>query len=124
MFDSPMHSYHAHHKIDAYLGAIFTAADNTYEAISALLHGDTNLARKKWESVDGEILLKMWNAENTKSEHEVQEWRKVVKPEITDSLAKPPTNALKRKVYEHDGYQCRYCKMHVFTRNKGSRILL
>jgi hypothetical protein len=124
MFDSPMHSYHAHHKIDADLGAVFTAADNTYEAISALFDGDTNMARKKWESVDGDILLKMWNAENTKSKYEIPEWRQVVKPEITGPLAKPPTNALKRKVYERDGYRCRYCKMHVFTRNKGSRILL
>jgi hypothetical protein len=118
-----MHSYHAHHGIDIDLGYLLTAACNTHEAIVAIETGDLSGARQKWESVDGEELLGLWNIENESPKSEIQEWRKVVKPEITGPLAKPPTNAMKRKVYEHDGYRCRYCKMHVFTRNKGSRIL-
>ena len=122
MFNSPIESYNAHYKIDIDLGFLLTAARNTHEAIVAIETGDLSGARQKWESVDGEALLTMWNAEDTKSEHQVPEWPQVAKPELNGPLAKQPTESLKRKVYERDGYRCRYCAMHVFTRNKGSRI--
>ena len=123
MFKSPIESYISHHQIDIDLGYLFTAARNTYEAIVAIETGDLSGARQKWESVDGEELLRLWSIENENPKSGVMSWPENIKPAITGPLAKPPTNALKRKVYERDGYQCRYCKMHVFTRKKGSRIL-
>jgi 5-methylcytosine-specific restriction endonuclease McrA len=122
MFNSPIESYNAHYKIDIDLDFLLTTAHSTYEAIVATEAGNLDVARQKWESVDGEALLTMWTAENTKSKREVPEWRKVVKSELCGPLAKQPTQALKRQVFERDGYRCRYCTMHVFTRNKGSRI--
>ena len=124
MFDSPMHSYHAHHGIDIDLGYLFTAARNTHEAIVAIETGDLSGACQKWESVDGEKLLRLWNIENESLKSQVMSWPEIIKPAINGPLAKNPSDALKRKVYDRDGYRCRYCKMHVFTRNKGSRILL
>ena len=122
MFNSPMESYHSHYGIKIDLDFLFTAARNTYEAIVALESGNESVARQKWESVDGDALLKLWNPEDAKSEREVPTWPKVKKPVLTSPLAKQPSDALKRKVYERDGYRCRYCTMHVFTRNKGSWI--
>ena len=122
MFNSPIESYNAHYKIDIDLGFLLTAAHNTYEAIVAIEMEDLGVARQKWESVDGEALLTMWNAEDSKSEHQVPEWPQMAKPELDGPLAGQPTESLKRKVYERDGYRCRYCTMHVFTRSKGSRI--
>jgi 5-methylcytosine-specific restriction endonuclease McrA len=122
MFKSPIESYISHHRIDIDLGFLLTAARNTHEAIVAIEMEDLGVARQKWESVDGEALLTMWNAEDSKSEHQVPEWPQVAKPELDGPLAKQPTESLKRKVYERDGYRCRYCAMHVFTRSKGSRI--
>ena len=122
MFNSPIESHHSHYGIKIDLDFLFIAARNTYEAIVALESGNESVARQKWESVDGDALLKLWNPEDAKSEREVPTWPKVKKPVLTSPLAKQPSDALKRKLYERDGYRCRYCTMHVFTRNKGSSI--
>ena len=122
MFKSPIESYNAHYKIDIDLGFLLTAAHSTYEAIVAIEMEDLGVARQKWESVDGEALLKLWDTENESPKNEVPSWPEINKPEISGPLAEDPSDALKRKVYERDGYRCRYCTMHVFTRSKGSRI--
>jgi hypothetical protein len=122
MFDSPMHSYHAHHGIDIDLGYLLTAACNTHEAIVAIETGDLSGARQKWESVDDEELLRLWNVENESPKSGVMSWPEIIKPAISGPLAENPSDALKKMVYERDGYRCRYCTMHVFTRSKGSRI--
>ena len=33
------------------------------------------------------------------------------------------SESLRKRVYQRDGFLCRYCGMHVFTRSKGSRLL-
>ena len=124
MFKSPIESYISHHEIDIDLGFLLAAARNTHEAIVAIETGDLSRACQKWESVDGEKLLRLWNIENESPKSEVMSWPEIIKPAINGPLAENPSDALKKKVYERDGYRCRYCTMHVFTRNKRSRILL
>jgi len=122
MFNSPIESYSAHHKIDIDLDYLLTAALNTYEAITALKAGGLGVARQKWESVDGTELFRLWNIESDTPKHELLAWPEIDKPAISATIAKKPSESLKCKVFERDGYRCRYCTMHVFTRNKGSRI--
>jgi hypothetical protein len=122
MFKSPIESYISHHQIDIDLGFLLTAARNTHQAIVAIETGDLNGARQKWESVDDEQLLRLWNIENESPKSGVMSWPEVIKPAISGPLAENPSDALKKMVYERDGYRCRYCTMHVFTRSKGSRI--
>ncbi len=122
MFKSPVESYISHRRIDIDLGFLLTAARNTHEAIVAIETGDLSGACQKWESVDGEELLRLWNIEKESPESEVMAWPEIIKPAISGPLADNPSVALKKKVYERDGYRCRYCTMHVFPRSKGSRI--
>jgi hypothetical protein len=122
MFNSPVESYNAHYKIDIDLGFLLTAAHNTYEAIVAIEMEDLGVARQKWESVDGEKLLDLWNVGIVNFKLKEKVWDEIEKPMLDEPIAKPVSQFLAKKVYKRDGHICRYCNMPVFTRFKGSPI--
>jgi 5-methylcytosine-specific restriction endonuclease McrA len=121
MFRSPSHFAAHHYGQESDLATIAGSASVTEAAIKALVCEDLDLARRLWQSVDGPGLLTIWNRWNETS--------RVIGPRWSTSPVEPigakspnlPVS-LCRRVYERDGYQCRYCGIAVFRRSKGSPI--
>jgi hypothetical protein len=122
MFKSPIESYQHHYGNPGDIDVVFAASSATSEAIFAIENGDKDLARQKWESVDGDKLLHSWNVGIANFKLKGKVWDEIEKPILDGPIAKPVSQSLAKKVYLRDGYLCRYCNMPVFTRFKGSPI--
>ena len=122
MFKSPIESYQSHYGNAGDLDVVFAASVATSEAIFAIENRDKDLARQKWASVDGDNLLHLWNVGIANFKLKGKVWLEIEKPVFDGPIAKPVSQSLAKKVYQRDGYICRYCNMPVFTRFKGSPI--
>ena len=122
MFKSPIEFYQSHYGNPGDIDVIFAASLATSEAIVAIENRAKDLARQKWEFVDGEKLLHLWNLGIANFKLKGKVWDEIEKPMLDGPIAKPVSQSLAKKVYERDGHICRYCKMPVFTRFKGSPI--
>ena len=122
MFKSPIEFYQSHYGNPGDIDVIFAASLATSEAIVAIENRAKDLARQKWEFVDGEKLLHLWNLGIANFKLKGKVWDEIEKPMLDGPIAKPVSQSLAKKVYKRDGHICRYCKMPVFTRFKGSPI--
>lgn len=122
MFNSPVEFFQFHYGEPGDIDVVFSAAMATNEAIIAFENGNKDLARQKWESVDGDKLIHLWNVGITNSKLRGKKWADPEKPEFDGPIAKPVLESFAKKVYLRDNYICRYCDTPVFTRFKGSRI--
>mgnify|MGYP003335082297 FL=1 len=122
MFESPFHFFQHHYGHPGDVEMVIRAAEDTLHAIEAIENGDRHRALELWKRVDGNALLELWNASARRCRELGPRW-KLERPQPTASPDKPAGASIAKKVYQRDGYRCRYCGSPVFTRNKGSRIL-
>lgn len=122
MFNSPVEFYQSHYGNPGDIDVVFAAALAINRAILAIESGNQDLAREEWASVDGEKLLYLWNVGIANFKLKGKVWDEIEKPMLDGPIAKPVSQSLAKKVYQRDGYICRYCNMPVFTRFKGSPI--
>ena len=122
MFNSPVEFFQFHYGEPGDIDVVFSAALATNEAIIAFENGDKDLAYQKWESVDGDKLIHLWNVGITNYKLRGKKWADLEKSDFDGPIAKPVSESLAKKVYLRDDCICQYCDMPVFTRFKGSRI--
>lgn len=101
---------------------IAASASVTEASIEAFAKEDLDLARRLWQSVDGPALLAIWNRWNETSRVLGPRWSTTPVEPIGAKSPDVPSS-LCRRVYERDGYRCRYCGIAVFRRAKGSPII-
>ena len=121
MFDSPVHFLLYHYGRPGDLELVVGSAQRTEAALVALESDRLDDAHELWKSVDGPALLEAWDSWNEQIRLKGPRWS----TERPDPIG-PPGGfvhaSLAKRIYERDGYRCRYCSMPVFTRWKGSRI--
>ena len=120
-FPSPMHYYQHEFGEDTDVDFVKGEAEKTREALTALKEENFDLAESKWQAVDGDQLLHIWNRTN-----DVWRSRRDSLPRALPSVegrAKPAGRSITRQVYERDDFRCRYCGMYVVVRWKGSPLL-
>jgi hypothetical protein len=103
MFKSPIESYQHHYGNPGDIDVVFAASSATSEAIFAIENGDKDLARQKWESVDGDKLLHSWNVGIANFKLKGKVWDEIEKPILDGPIAKPVSQSLaKRFIYGTD----------------------
>ena len=121
MFVSPMHFLLHHYGRPGDLELVVGSAQRTEAALVALESGRPEKAHELWKSVDGPALLQAWDSWNEQIRLLGPRW-KTDRPEPIGPPGGFVTASMAKRIYERDGYRCRYCGMPVFTRWKGSRI--
>lgn len=122
MFESPMHFYIHHYGIERDLELITRSALDTQAAIDALEVGKIDEARELWKRIPGESLFDTWNFQNEQVKKLGPKWKILTDAPIGEKTI-AVYRSMARRIYERDNHRCRYCRLPVFTRWKGSPIL-
>jgi hypothetical protein len=104
------------------LSVVAAAAVATRAAVHAVRQNDLDLAHRLWARVDGDEMLRLWNAPVSP-----------VVPLVVDSQmaadvgtvrSSPASRRMSEQVFDRDGDRCRYCGIPVVTRWRNGDIPL
>lgn len=116
-FRSPSHAWATWLDRQQDLHLVAASATAIQAALIELDSDDLDFARRLWASVDGTALLAAWDAQIVAMRDKTK-WPASLH-ETVAATGPPPTVELGRtlstRVFERDGYRCRYCGIPVFT---------